>query len=388
MFKPRTLHYIFPIFFFSIIWAAEEFFIAVRYSDAGISIEVAGLLFALSSIISLILDMPAGKLSDRIGREKLITYSMLLVALSMFLLYISSSLLWFAVSTALMGLAYGLNWAPLMAYIGDMAEKTNRGRTFANFFTITSIGEAIAPIITVLIATQIDTRFPFLIFCIVALLCGIMFSRMKKGVKIKHTTDRFSGISYISSLRILRKLGLKSGFLLLLGFFVAFFWESVWFSQPLVGVYETSLLDAALIVASFSLPTIIFSKPIGKLIDLVGERKVFFYSIILVVACFLSFYANSTLVGKIISIFIAAVGVLGVWLVLDVLSVKVNEAGERGEFFGILETVRDASYAIAPLFIGFSYKAIGLNGVFLVNSIIACFLLFFGVLIFRGKTVY
>jgi MFS family permease len=254
---------------------------------------------------------------------------------------------------------------------------------------LTAIGEAVAPLLTVAIVSYTDNRFPFLVFTVIALCCGVMFLRLKpEHVPSVKKSKRPISFSYASSVAIIHKIGLRSLFLLFMGFFVAFFWESVWFSQPLVGVYEDSLINAALIVAAFSLPTIIFSKPLGLLIDAIGEKKVFFYSISLIVASFFAFYVSSLLLAKIIFIFLAAVGVLGLWLVLDVLSVKINEAGQRGEFFGILETVRDASYAIAPLFIGFSYKAIGLNGVFLVNSIIACLLLFFGVLIFKRKTVY
>ncbi len=387
--KSKTIHYVIPIFLFSIIWSAEEFFISTRYTEAGISVQTIGLLFAFSSIISLVLDIPAGKLSDRIGREKLITYSMLLVALAMLLLFLSSSFIWFVVSTGLIGLAYGLNWSPLMAYVGDMAKKNNRGSTFADFFTLTAIGEALAPILTVVMVMMTNNRFPFLIFAIVAVLCCLMYANMKpEGRSSIPKTHPTRGLSYKSSWKILRRLGPHSIFLLLMGFFVSFFWESVWFSQPLVGVYENSLMDAALIVAAFALPTIIFSKPLGKLIDHIGEHRVFFYSLIFVILCFVIFYLSPNLPLKLISIFLASTGVVGVWLVLDVLSVKVNKKEERGEFFGILETVRDSSYAIAPLFIGFSYKFIGLNGVFLVNSAIASLLLIFGIWIFGRKHVY
>ncbi len=387
--KSRLVSFIVPIFLFSIIWSAEEFFISARYSEANISIEVMGMLFAFSSIISLLLDIPAGKLSDKIGRQKLIAYSMLLVAVAMFLLYASSTLIAFIASTGLIGVAYGLNWSPLLAYVGDSAKKYKQGSNFAGFFTLTAIGEAVAPLLTVAMVSYSNNRFPFLVFSVVALACAFMFARLKpEHVPVLKKTKKPMSFSYASSVAIIHKIGPRSLFLLFMGFFVAFFWESVWFSQPLVGVFEDSLINAALIVAAFSIPTIIFSKPLGWLIDKIGEKKVFFYSITLVVISFLSFYLSQALIAKVAFIFLAAVGVLGVWLVLDVLSVKINEAGQRGEFFGILETVRDASYAIAPLFIGFSYKAIGLNGVFLVNSIIACFLLFFGVLIFRGKTVY
>jgi MFS family permease len=172
-------------------------------------------------------------------------------------------------------------------------------------------------------------------------------------------------------------------FLFAMGFFVAFFWQSVWFTQPLIGFYEHSLLDSALIIAAFSLPNILFSKMFGNLVDRIGEKKVFIGSLIVVIASGLFFYLSTALIYKIIFIFLSATGVLGVWLVLDVLAVKTQLPENRGEFFGILETVRDISYAITPTLIGLTFAFIGLGGIFIVSSCLAAILLVSGIIVFQ-----
>jgi MFS family permease len=63
----NILSYILPVLLFSIIWGAVEFFVPVRYSDGNISVTAIGFLFSVISLISVALDIPAGRLSDWVG---------------------------------------------------------------------------------------------------------------------------------------------------------------------------------------------------------------------------------------------------------------------------------------------------------------------------------
>lgn len=382
--KSKFLNYILPVLLFSIIWGAVEFLLPVKYSEAHISVGLVSILFAISSIVSLLLDIPAGKLSDRIGRERLITYSVVVATVALIILYYSSSFIAFLIAGILIGIAYGLNWSPLLGFVSDRTEDHNQGGIFGGFFALDGLGEAIAPLVVVFIALYTNMSFPFLVLALLALLCALIFRRL---IKPLNKSQQVGGainetFSYKSSLQLIKKATGKNIFLFALGFFAAFFWQSVWFTQPLIGFYEHSLLGSALIVVAFALPTILFSNLLGKLIDKIKEKKVFFSSIILVIVSFVLFYFSSSLLAKIIFIFIAAIGVFGIRLVMNVLVVKTNSQEERGEFFGIIETIRDISFAVAPLFIGFTYKIIGLDGVFIVNSGIAILLLIFGISVF------
>ncbi len=383
--KLRFINYIVPVLLFSIIWGAVEFLVPVRYSEAHISVTLVSILFAISSGLSLLLDIPAGKLSDRIGRERLITYSMFIAVVALSILYFSTSFLSFLIAAILIGIAYGLNWSPLLAFVSDQATTHNQGGVFGGFFMLDAFGEAFAPLLIVALVLYTSIAFPFLALAFTALLCALIFKRLVKPVhKTEPVSRTFSqSLSYSSSWRLITKSIDKNIFLFALGFFVAFFWQSVWFTQPLIGFYEHSLLDSALIVVTFSFPAILFSKLLGKLLDRIAEKRVFFYSIILVIISFILFYFSTSLITKISFIFLAAIGVLGIRLVMNVLVVKTYRQDERGEFFGILETIRDASFAITPLFIGFSYTTVGLNGIFIINACIALLLLIFGLGLFK-----
>ena len=111
----------------------------------------------------------------------------------------------------------------------------------------------------------------------------------------------------------------------------------------------------------------------------------FIFAILITIVSFLGFYSANILPMKIAFIFAAAAGVCGVRLVLNVVAARIHKKGDRGEFFGIIETVKDGSYALAPIIIGTSYAFIGLNGIFLVNVGLAILLFFFGLKIFQEK---
>lgn len=374
--------YLIPLFVLNFILGAVEFFLPIRLSEAGVSITLIAVVFSVSSFCSVMLDIPAGKLSDRLGRERMIQASLVINCIAALILFFSSDAWVLAAAGVLFGIGYGLNWSPMLALVGDTSNESNRGAVFGRFFSISALGEALAPIALVFLALHFGAGSPFLVVGIIAFLCVFLFSRRRQVVPApEHTT---SVLNYASSVRLFAS-GLSTNvFLVATGFFVAFFWQSVWFSQPLIGFYESSILDTALIVAAFSLPTVLLSGVVGRLIDVVGERTVFLVGSVAAVFSFLGFYFAATLVLQIIFIFVAAVGVLGVWLVMDVLTTRLHAPEERGEFFGILETVRDISYMVTPLFIALLYPFIGLEGVFLANATLAGMLLIYGIVIFAG----
>ncbi len=382
----RKLEHIIPILLFSIIWGAVEFLLPVRFSDAGISIEKISILFFISSFVSIVMDIPSGKLSDRIGRERLIVYSMSLSAIALASLYFFDSFAIFLAASILIGVAYGLNWSPILAFVGDHSDGSNHGRAFGDFFTLTALGEALAPILIAILIIYSSSSFPFLILALISMICLFTFKHLIKDRRVKVFGGKIldGSLSHLNSLKLIKKALIPSIFLMATGFFVAVFWQSVWFTQPLIGFYEKTLLDSALIVAVFSLPMVLCSRFMGRMIDKAGEKKVFFFSAFGTIISFFLFYLSQTLIFKLVFIFTASLGVLGIWLVMDVITVKLFPKNERGEFFGIIETVRDTAYAITPLFIGFTYKILGLNGIFAVNSIIAILLVFLGVYSF-GK---
>jgi|GEM_PF-3653553 len=368
------MHRFVPLFLLNVIVGTMEFLLPLKFSAAHVSVLMTAVLFSTSSVFSLLLDIPSGKLSDRVGRNRLIGCFMLMVTAAALLFYFSSTVPVFFIAIILLGTSYGLCWSPLLALIGDGSEQDGGG--FARYFRIAAIGEGIAPLIVAALLVRFDVNAPFLMVILLAAICLIFVMLEKQRALPKHAAETNS-LSYASTLKLLKSALPLNLFLIATGFFVAFFWESVWFSQPLVGFYGDSVMDSALIVAAFALPSFLFSDLLGVFVRRYKERRVYLISAALAVLSFLGFYLSPGLGMKLGFIFIAAIGVQGIWLVMDVLAAKLHD-GQRGEFFGLIETVRDIAYFASPLFIALTYSAIGLNGVFTVDAAAALILLAWG----------
>ncbi|MGV8019134.1 MAG: MFS transporter [Ignavibacteria bacterium] len=384
MFNRKAIAFVIQVLLFSIIWGALEFILPIRLSEAKLSIETCSLLLAISSGVSILLNIPAGKLSDKIGREKLIILSMIVISVAFLILSLFETLSSFIVSIVLIGIAYGLNWSPFLAYVGDRVNHDNPGKIFGGFTSIDAIGESIAPLIisSAIIFSNLNYISIYLAFT--SLLCAIIFQVFKNNqTHSKNDKVHFKKIlSFKTSMELIIRTSPSSILLLFIGLFSALFWQSVWFSQPLIGYYENSLFDSAIIICISSLPAIILSPLIGKLIDEFNVKKIFYCSIVLAMISLLSFYFNEHLIYKIGLILIASTGVLGTKLVSNVLVVKLKPQ-EKGELFGIIEVIRDFGFIITPIIIGYTYKIIGLSGIYLIDSFIAFLLLATGIYTFK-----
>ena len=327
------------------------------------------------------LDIPSGALSDRIGRERLIAYSMGLAAAAALMLWLFNSLATFLAAAALFGASYGLNWSPLLALIGDGSAQSGRGKAFGRYVRIVALGEGVAPVMVALVVSTYGTRIPFVLVAALSVVCfGLLWNTNQKAAPKRKTNAVHS---FRVALNLLCSSVALNLFLVASAFFVAFFWESVWFTEPILGFYSDSVTASALVVATFSVPILLFSDLTGFTIDRIGERRVFLGSAAVAVVSFGVFYASRGFAAQIASVFAASVGVLGIWLVLDVLTARLHAPHERGVFFGLLETVRDVAYLVSPLFVAATYPIIGLDGVFGVDAAAALLLFVWGAWIFK-----
>jgi len=368
-----------PIVIFAFIWASWEFFAPIFFSDKGLSIGQIAVFFAISSFFGALTDIPCGKFSDIVGRKKAL---LLAVAITIFVF----SILRFTDSLAIIfglalfeGLAYSFAWPSMLAYIGDVSRKGSRGRRFGSFFFWADVGEIMAPLVIVLFLSFIAIKnviFTIVFFSIISFIAFLWLNEKKNG-KI---SDGFSK-AFLKKGRLnnyfkdIKKGGWKLLLFLLIGLNYAYLWEVIWFSEPLIGFSEGTLFQSALIVAFFSLPFLIFSKPVGNLIDKIGKKKVLLMSLIMIAPSMFLFSMSQSLILSLSTIFITAIGSLGTIEVLDVALSDSSRKNTRGEFFGIVETAKDFGYAIAPLIIAFLVLKSDFGIVFLSSATLTTILI-------------
>lgn len=108
--------------------------------SAHLGISNKGLFFAVFVLASLVVRIVAGKISDRIGRVKVLKVSSFLLCIAMVLIAFSNSFISLMGAGVIFGLAVGMNSPTVFAWAIDLAEDNKRGKALATLYIFLEIG--------------------------------------------------------------------------------------------------------------------------------------------------------------------------------------------------------------------------------------------------------
>jgi MFS family permease len=118
-------------------------FVPLHADTQGINAGVFFLVFAITITLARV---PAGRLSDRLGRPPLAAAGLLFAAAALLVLAFSESALSLALAGAIYGVAYGTAQPALIAWSVDLAPEGERGRTMGTFYTALELGIAVGAV--------------------------------------------------------------------------------------------------------------------------------------------------------------------------------------------------------------------------------------------------
>lgn len=138
----------------------------------GLTPSLISLLFSFRGITNVLVRMPAGRISDKIGRRKpfLLAYGVIVVVFT--LLPYSKSFMLLAVVMALYGIGWGMRVAPSTALLSESVTAGDRTLALAAFMTMFDIGSAFGALLAGFTATFLPPPTMMLI-CV-----PIMFSAL------------------------------------------------------------------------------------------------------------------------------------------------------------------------------------------------------------------
>lgn len=142
-------------------------------SELNTSPSNLGKILGLSSLIMLILNIPAGILSDKFGRVPYIKLGMTLIFLSSILTFFSKNYILFSIFWLLGGIGRGLFLSPAFAIIGDVYSIKERGTAMGILTASIGIGTIIGYILGSILGGIIGWRIVFIIVSILNFLAII-----------------------------------------------------------------------------------------------------------------------------------------------------------------------------------------------------------------------
>ncbi len=119
---------------------ALSFMFLIFVAGKETSEETALLLYLLLNIAYLSTSLPAGNLSDRAGKTRVLSAGYAISAISLLFLAVHKNLLLLTISFLLYGIAMGITDTVQRALIGEITGKTKRGTAYGLFHGITGVG--------------------------------------------------------------------------------------------------------------------------------------------------------------------------------------------------------------------------------------------------------
>jgi MFS family permease len=125
------------------------------YTSAGLGLEAIALLAGLYPAVWAIAQVPAGALSDRVGRKPLIVGGMLLQAAAILVVAVGSDLAVWLLASAALGLGTALVYPTLLAAVADVAAPAWRGAAIGVYRLWRDLGFAAGAVVAGVLADRL-----------------------------------------------------------------------------------------------------------------------------------------------------------------------------------------------------------------------------------------
>jgi MFS family permease len=317
----------------------------VFLKELGASVAQVGLVFTLSSLVPLALQIFGGWISDSIGRLRAIAIGSVGGVIGQFMMVASPTWQWMLVAISIASIARAFVGPSFGAFIAEQSTEVTRGRVYGLSGTIFQVVSVIGPPLGGFIAFRYGFRYMLLVsailYCIAALIRIWMartarFKAEKKSKKLSIRTFR-------------TQLGTMIGLILSGGLVTWIFitdgvGDIAWrLSDQLFPLYLNdqiglTVAQIGLLEAVFGIAMMTATLPAGWLSDKIGERITIMIGFFLVFLGFVFYLQSQDIIGVGIAWAVFGLGVGGLVPPYDSIVSKAVPEHMRGTAFGLFRT--------------------------------------------------
>jgi MFS family permease len=149
----------------------SEAFLILRGSDVGVTAVFVPIVLVAMNVAYAAVATPAGMLSDRIGRERLLALSLVILIVSDVVLALIPSVVGLMLGAVLWGVHMGFSQGLLSALVADTARAELRGTAFGVFNLVTGFGLLVASIVAGWLWNSIGPEATFAAGAVFAAVC-------------------------------------------------------------------------------------------------------------------------------------------------------------------------------------------------------------------------
>ncbi|OGO18033.1 MAG: hypothetical protein A2Z15_05930 [Chloroflexi bacterium RBG_16_50_11] len=321
----------------------------------GVDVSTLGFIAAASTVVGILVSLPAGILSDLIGRRRVILMAAIVFATAPFLYLIISAPWQLVLVRVYHGLATAILGPVAMAAVADTFEK-GRGERMAWYSSATMIGRFIAPFVGGLLIFGTDFRWVYLadgFAGVMALLAAIRLPLATATTGSAWQSFKRQRGNYGQEIAfvfrhpgILATSGIEAVQYFAYGCIETFL--PVYLNEKLgYSAWEIGILFTVQVL------TATFTKPImGRLSDRYGRVPLICAGLALggVATATLILSSNYVVIGVLIAVF--GLGLATVTASTSCLVADLSRAQGRGGALGILSSIMDIGHSSGPMVAG------------------------------------
>lgn len=324
-------------------------FIVLAARDLGASVAVAGFVFALHSIATLVFDLPAGALVARLGDRRAMTVATVLLVVALAGCAWSPSLVPFGASVFALGAAWALWRLARFTYVTEVVPVGLRGRAISTLGGVQRVARFLGPLLAAGAIQLTNVQGAFYVHMVAAVAALAALLSVPDHPASGSAPDPARGGSFV---RLARE---HADVLLRAGIAVMIFGVLRASRDVAIPLWADHIgLDAASVGLIFSIASALemtLFYPAGWVMDRWGRRFVSIPSLTLLSACFLVLPLTASFAALTAVALLGAFGNgLGSGIVMTMGSDAAPRAG-RPEFLAIWRLISDAGQSGGPLLI-------------------------------------
>jgi MFS transporter, DHA1 family, multidrug resistance protein len=330
--------------------------------DLGASYTMLGFIVSIYGAVQLLTQIPIGRLSDQMGRKKILLMGMATFSfLPLFYIYAKSANALLFIR-ALGGLGASAVWPIAMALIIDQAEAKNRGAAMGRYNAAFFSALALGPLIGGMLYDLLGLNAPFYLWAILgATSFFVVYFRVAEPEKIKVK------MGLIPS-RGKEKLIAPGYRLTFLACSSVVLWAGVvgGFNFTMLPSFAASLgfnaTDVGIIYLVYGGSTALFNIYFGRQADRGAKKKLIFTGCLLGAFSFAALSRADAMVT--VTLLFAGLG-MGLGMANPAAAALIADTtsnARRGEVYGIFNTARMSGVVIGPLIAGMTADLHGVEG--------------------------
>lgn len=344
-----------------------------------------GIVAGVSALTGVLFSLPAGLLSDKIGRYRMLWISSLVFATAPFLYLLATDTWQIGIIRFYHGLATAIFGPVAMAYVADLYQ-SNRGEKMGWFSTATLLGRFSAPALGGLILA-LSANGDTLGFTVLYSVCGIaglatflamyLLPKSPEGKPVqKPKTDNIcfrKGLRELLSNRgIITTCSVEAAILFAFGIFETFL--------PLRAINVGLSTWEIGVCISAQILTIAVSKPVlGRLSDLYGRPKQITWGTVLAGGCMLFLAFSFSFSPLLVSSILLGLAISIVTSASAAHIADLSTTGNHGSSMGMLGSIMDIGHTIGPIMggilaVSYSLTVSFISGTAVLSLSVICFI--------------